>query len=111
MSKEEYYFKGMDFFAEDQLDEAVEAFKKALQEDPNYGEALHAAAMCCYHRKDLEGALQYGLHFKEVEPDNPLAYTSLSMFYQAKGWIEEAEDMGAKAQLAALKEAQSDAQL
>ena len=107
MSKEDHYLKGMDLFADDRMDEAVAAFDQALEEDAQYGDALHAAAMCCYHNKDLERALKYGLRYRDVEPDNPLAYTSLSMFYHAKGWIQEAEDMGAKAQAAALKQAQS----
>lgn len=107
MSKEEYYLKGMDLFTEDRLEEAVDAFDEALKEDADYGDALHAAAMCCYHNQDLERALQYGLRYRDVEPDNPLAYTSLSMFYHAKGWIREAEEMGAKAQAAALKQARS----
>ncbi len=107
MPKEDYYFKGMDLFADDRMDEAVAAFDRALEEDANYGDALHAAAMCCYHNKDPDRALKYGLRYRDVEPDNPLAYTSLSMFYHAKGWIQEAEDMGAKAQAAALKQAQS----
>ncbi len=107
MSKEDYYLKGMDLFAGDHMDEAVAAFDRALEEDANYGDALHAAAMCCYHAKDLDRALKYGLRYRDVEPDNPLAYTSLSMFYHAKGWIQEAEDMGAKAQAAALKQAES----
>ena len=86
MSKEDHYLKGMDLFADDRMDEAVSAFDRALEEDANYGDALHAAAMCCYHNKDLDRALNYGLRYRDVEPDNPLAYTSLSMFYHAKGW-------------------------
>ena len=34
---------------------------------------------------------------RSVEPDNTLAYTALSMFYNAKGMIAKAEEMGAKA--------------
>ena len=35
----------------------------------------------------------------EVTPDDTLAHTSLSMFYQRKGMIAEAEAEGAKARV------------
>ena len=34
----------------------------------------------------------------EVDPNDPLNYTSLSMCYQRKGMIQEAEDAMAKSQ-------------
>lgn len=98
MTKEEYYEAGMDLFGEDQLDEAIAEFQKALQEDPDFGDVLHAIAMCHYHKKEYDKAIEYGERLRRVEPDNTLAYTSLSMFYNAKGWIQKAEDMGARAQ-------------
>ena len=108
MSKEEYYLKGMDLFTEDRLEEAVDAFDEALKEDADYGDALHAAAMCCYHNQDLERALQYGLRYRDVEPDNPLAYTSfVHVSTTRRVGSGEAEEMGAKAQAAALKQARS----
>ena len=110
MSKEEHYEKGMEYFGEDQLDLAIQELEKALEEDTDYADVLHALGMCCYHNKDLDGAIRYGTRFKEVEPENPLAYTSLSMFFQAKGWIEKAEEMGGKAQAAGFEEAQREAQ-
>lgn len=97
MGKEEHYQQGMEYFSEDRLQEAVVELLKALAEDPNYGDALHALAMCYYHLGDLDKAIQVGERFREAEPDNVHAYTSLSMFYNAKGFIEKAEEMGAKA--------------
>ena len=97
MSKEQHYEKGMDYFANDRLDLAVEELKKAVMLDSEYGDALHALAMCYYHREDFDSALQYGKKFRDVEPSNPLAYTSLSMFYNAQGMIQQAEAMGAEA--------------
>ncbi|MFQ5928677.1 MAG: tetratricopeptide repeat protein [Acidobacteriota bacterium] len=96
MSEEEHYLKGMEYFAEDQLEQAIEELNKAIDLDANYGDALHALAMCYYHQGNFDQALKYGQQFRDVEPSNPLAYTSLSMFYNAKGMIEEAEEMGAK---------------
>lgn len=97
MTKEEHYLKGMDLFAEDDLDGAIQSFETALEIDPDYGDSLHALAMCWYHQKNFEKAVEVGLRFKDAEPKNPLAYTSLSMFYNARGMIAKAEEMGAKA--------------
>ena len=80
MSKEEHYNQGMEFFTEDRLDEAVAAYQRALEEDPNYVDALHALAMTYAHQEKLDEAIQVGKKLIEVAPDDELAYTSLSIF-------------------------------
>jgi tetratricopeptide (TPR) repeat protein len=97
MSKEDYYNRGMELFAEDKLDEAIAAFKKALDEDPGYADALHALAMAYGSEERLDEAIEIGKKLIEVSPDDELAHTSLSIFYQRKGMIAEAESIGAKA--------------
>ena len=87
----------MEHFAEDQLELAIEELIQAVEADPEFGDALHALTMCYYHHGNLDQALKYGRQFQDLEPSNPLAYTSLSMIYNAKGMIQEAEEMGAKA--------------
>ena len=104
MSREEHYEKGMELFAEDQIDEAIEELTKAVEEDPQYADALHALAMSYYHKGDYDSAIKYGEQLKEVDP-SVLTYTSLSMAYQKKGMIEKAEEMGGKAKVAGFKEA------
>jgi tetratricopeptide (TPR) repeat protein len=106
MTPEEYYEKGMDEFSEDRLDEAIAEFRKALEKDSNYADAVHALAMCHFHKGDYDQAVHWGHRYRDIEPDSPLAYTSLSMFYHAKGMVPEAEEMGAKAQEAARLESQ-----
>jgi tetratricopeptide (TPR) repeat protein len=97
VTKEDYYNQGMELFAEDKLSEAIGAYKKALQEDPNYADALHALAMAYAHQNRLDEAIEVGKKLIEVSPEDELAYTSLSIFYQRKGMIAEAEHIGAKA--------------
>jgi len=87
----------MEFFAQDKLDEAVTAYRRALDEDPNYADALHALAMTYAHQEKLDQAIETGKRLIEVAPDDELAYTSLSIFYQQKGLIAEAEQIAAKA--------------
>jgi tetratricopeptide (TPR) repeat protein len=87
----------MDLFAEDKLDEAIEVYQKALQEDPNYADALHALAMVYANQDKLDEAIEVGKKLIEAAPEDELAHTSLSIFYQRKGMIAEAEQIAAKA--------------
>lgn len=108
MNKEDLYMRGMELFADDDLEGAIVELTKAVESDPNYGDALHALAMCHYHKKEYPKAVAYGKRFLEVEPDNPLAFTSLSMFYNAQGLIAKAEEMGAKGGAAAPPDEKAD---
>jgi tetratricopeptide (TPR) repeat protein len=97
MSKEEHFNRGMECFAEGKLDAAVAEYRAALSEDPNDADALHALAMALSHQEKLDEAIDVAKKLIEVAPDDELAYTSLSIFYQRKGMIAEAEEIGAKA--------------
>lgn len=87
----------MECFAQEKLDEAVAAYQRALDEDPDYADALHALAMTYAHQEKFDQAIEAGKRLIEVAPDDELAYTSLSIFYQQKGMIAEAEEIAAKA--------------
>ena len=87
----------MEHFAQDRLDDAVAAYLRALEEDPNYADALHALAMTYAHQEKLDQAIDVAKRLIEAAPGDELAYTSLSIFYQQKGLIGEAEEVGAKA--------------
>jgi tetratricopeptide (TPR) repeat protein len=96
VSKEAHYSQGMEFFAQEKLDEAVAAYERALAEDPNYADALHALAMTYAHQEKFDEAIEIGKQLIAVAPEDELAYTSLSIFYQQKGMIAEAEEIAAK---------------
>ena len=97
MSKEEFYNTGMELFTEQKFDEAITAFQRALHEDAGYTDALHALAMTYSHQGKLSEAIEVGKKLIELAPDDELAYTSLSIFYQQKGMIAEAENIAAQA--------------
>jgi len=97
VNKEDYYIQGMEHFAQERLDDAVTAYLRALDEDPNYADALHALAMTYSHQEKLDQAIDVAKRLIEAAPEDELAYTSLSIFYQQKGMIAEAEEVGAKA--------------
>jgi tetratricopeptide (TPR) repeat protein len=97
VSKEDHYNEGMELFAQNRLEEAVAAYERALQEDPRYADALHALAMTYAHQEKLDQAIEVGKRLIEAAPDDELAYTSLSIFYQQNGMIAEAEHIAAQA--------------
>lgn len=97
MEKEDLYNQGMEFFAEDKLEEAIASYREALDRDPCYADALHALAMTYAHQGNFDQAIEIGKKLVEVAPGDELAHTSLSIFYQNKGMIAEAEQIAAQA--------------
>ncbi len=97
MTKEDCFNRGMELYAEDKMEEAIQAYREALGKDPDYADALHALAMAYANQERLDEAIEIGKRLVQVTPEDELAYTSLSIFYQRKGMIAEAEQIGAKA--------------
>jgi Flp pilus assembly protein TadD len=53
--------------------------------------AWNGLAMALARQGDLDAALDAAKRYAVLDPDEPLAHTSLSMLYQQKGMIPEAE--------------------
>ena len=104
MTKEDFFERAVNAFGEDKLDEAIEMYKKALELDPRYQDALHGLGMALHNRGRLDDAIETARRLVEIDPDDILAHTSLSMFYQAQGKIEEAEKEGNMARILGWKE-------
>jgi tetratricopeptide (TPR) repeat protein len=78
--------------AQDRVDEAVAAYRRALEADPGLPIAWNGLAMALAQQGDLDSAIEAAQKLIELEPEEPLGHTSLSMFYQRKGMIAEAEE-------------------
>lgn len=96
---DELYDKGIDLFSEGHYDEAIDAYRQALEVDPNFVDALHGLAMAQAEKGDVKGAIESAHRIIELTPEDPLGYTSLSMFYQRNGQIQEAESASAQARM------------
>ena len=79
-------------FVAGRLDEAVTGYRAALEADPKLAIAWNGLAMVLDRQDDLDGAIEAARQLVALEPDEPLGHTSLSMFYQRKGMIPEAEE-------------------
>ena len=98
-SKEELYDRAIDLFADGKLDEAVETYRAAIALDAGYADAWHGLAMAYSELKQHDKAIDAGRRLVELLPEDTLAHTSLSRFYQAAGMVPEAEAEGAKARM------------
>lgn len=87
----ELYDRGVDLFAEGKYDEAISTYQEALALDPGLVDALHGLAMAYAEKGDLRAATEAAKRITEAAPDDPLGYTSLSIFLQRAGQIPEAE--------------------
>ncbi len=92
-------------FVAGRLDEAVAGYRRALDADPKLAIAWNGLAMVLERKGELDGAIEAAEQLIALEPDEPLGHTSLSRFYQRKGWIQRAEDEKALATKLAMKAA------
>ena len=91
VDKEELYDQAVDLYADEKYDEAIALYQQALEDDPKYTDAIHGLTMCYQAKGDLDGAIELTLKYIEQEPEDILGWTNLSMFYQKKGMVPEAE--------------------
>jgi Flp pilus assembly protein TadD len=91
-------------FAKGRLDEAAAGYRAAVAAQPGLAIAWNGLAMVLAQRGDLDGAIAAAQRLVELEPDEALGHTSLSIFYQRKGMIREAEDEKALAARLALRQ-------
>ena len=104
MTKEEYFEQAVNAFGDDKLDEAIENYRKALEIDPNYQDALHGVGMALFNSGRVDEAIATAKKLIEIDKDDILAHTSLSMFFQSQGRIEEAEKEGNVARILGWKQ-------
>jgi superkiller protein 3 len=104
MTKEEYFELAVNAFGDDKLDDAIGNYQNALNLDPNYQDALHGLGMALFNRGRVDEAIAAAKKLIEIDQDDILAHTSLSMFYQSQGRIEDAEKEGNVARILGWKQ-------
>src|SRR4030095_8537588 len=79
-------------FANDRHDEAIALYEQALKIDPELAIAWNGLSRAHRQKGDLEAAIEPGRRLIELEPDDALSHTNLSILYQRRGMIPEAEE-------------------
>jgi len=101
---EDHYYAALDLVAEGQQEQALAEYEKSLEADPTFTEAMHGMARVLQDLGRLDEAIAVAMRIAEVDPDDVLAHTSLSVLYQMKGMIPEAEAEGNQARILGWKQ-------
>ncbi len=101
---EDHYYAALDHVAEGHDELAVEEYQKSLAADPNFTDALHGLSRALQNLNRLDEAIQVSNRIATIDPDDVLAHTSLSILYQKKSMIPEAEAEANKARILGWKQ-------
>ena len=100
----ELYKQGHRLYGQNRFDEAIAAYREALAVRPDWSDCLQALGMAQMHKGELEAALATMLRATELTPEDPFAFTNLSMIYVRMQRIDDAEKAQATAKMLAWKE-------
>ena len=101
---EDYYYAALDLVADGEHERALAEYQKSLDADPGFTEAMHGMARALQDLNRLDEAIAVAKRIAELDSDDVLAHTSLSVLYQRKGMIPEAEAEGNKARVLGWKQ-------
>jgi Flp pilus assembly protein TadD len=101
---EEYYYGALDLVTEGDHAKALAEYEKSVTADPTFTEAMHGQARALQNLGRFDEAIAVARHIAELDPDDVLAHTSLSVLFHLKGMVPEAEAEGAKARVLGWKQ-------
>lgn len=101
---EHHYYAALDLVLEGHHEQAVEEYRRALTADPKFTDALHGLSRALQDLSRFDDAIEVSKRISEIDPDDILAHTSLSILYQKKGMVPEAEAEGNKARVLGWKQ-------
>ena len=101
---EDHFYNGLDLYSEGKHEQAIVEYRRAIEADPNYSDALHGLARIYQDLNRFDEAIEISQKLAELDPDDVLPHTSLSILYQKKGMISEAEAEANKARVLGWKQ-------
>ena len=101
---ERHFAAALDRFAAGDLERAVAEYNKSIHADPTFSDPMHGLARVYLELNRLDDAIAVAKRISEVDPEDVLAHTSLSVIYQKKGMVAEAEAEASKARILGWKE-------
>src|SRR5271155_737297 len=82
-----------------ELEEAVNCFRRVVEQDPQFQDGWHALGMALYKLDRYVEAIEAGKRAAQIDPNNQFVWSSLSLAYNANKQKAEAEAAGAKARI------------
>jgi tetratricopeptide (TPR) repeat protein len=101
---EDRYYAALDLFSEGDHEAAISAYQQALAMDPRFTDAMHGLCRAYQELDRLDDAISVAKQIAAIDPDDVLAHTSLSILYQRKGMVPEAEAEANKARILGWKQ-------
>jgi len=101
---EELYHQGLDRLAEGDAAGAAQNLRRCLEVDPGMLDAMHGLIRALQEEREYDEAIAVAQRLLQLDPEEVLAHTSLSILYQHKGMIAEAEAEALKAKLLGWKQ-------
>ena len=96
---EELYHQALDQLAEGDAAAAAQTLRHCLEVDPGMLDAMHGLIRALQEQGEFDAAIAVAQRLLQLDPDEVLAHTSLSILYQHKGMIAEAEAEALQAKL------------
>jgi tetratricopeptide (TPR) repeat protein len=101
---EDHYYAGIDLFGEAKLAEAIVEYTRALELNPQFSDALHGLAQAYHAQQDFDRTIETAQRILALDPEDILAWTTISRAYQRKGMVPQAEEAGNKARILGWKQ-------
>ena len=101
---EAHYYDAVDLLAEGDAPAAIKGFERALAADAEFLDAQHGLIRALQDAGRIDEGIAAAKLLAERSPDDVLAHTALSILYQHKGMVPEAEEAAARAKLLGWKQ-------
>ena len=101
---EDHYYAALDLMGDGHTESAVLELEKSLEADQTFTDSLHALTRALEDLNRYDEAIEVAKRLCDIDPDDVLPHTRLSILYQKKGMIPEAEAEGNKARILGWKQ-------
>lgn len=101
---EDHYYAALDLMGDGQTEAAVAELRKSIAADDSFTDSLHALTRALEDLGRLDEAVEVAQKLAQLDPDDILPHTRLSILYQKKGMIPEAEEEANKARILGWKQ-------
>jgi tetratricopeptide (TPR) repeat protein len=96
---EQHFLAALELFAAGEEQRAITEYQLCLAADPGFTDAMHGLVRIYQDLEHLDEAIAIARRIPETDPEDVLAHTSLSILYQKKGMVPEAEAEANKARI------------